>query len=117
MVTWREGSNGHDAGVPAHGGPRASIRLSRRSRSHLLTVAVVTVLGAVIGAANAWLLSRVVPFDYDFAEFENGLRNGAMIGASLIALELFYVQEPRELGSGARASPSASSTAPLCTPS
>jgi len=40
-------------------------------------------------------LSRLVPFDYDFAELENGLRNGAMIGASLIALELFYVQEPR----------------------
>jgi class 3 adenylate cyclase len=60
-----------------------------------LTLAAVTLLCAGIGAANAWLLSRLVPFDYDFAEFENGLRNGAMIGASLIALELFYVQEPR----------------------
>jgi adenylate cyclase len=95
LATRREASTGHDAEVPAHGGPRGSIRLSRRSRSHLLTVAVVTVLGAAIGAANAWLLSRLVPFEYDLAEFENGLRNGAMIGACLIALELFYVQEPR----------------------
>jgi adenylate cyclase len=93
LATRREASTRQ--GASAHAGPRGSIRLSRRTRSHLLTVAVVTVLGAAIGAANAWLLSRLVPFEYDFAEFENGLRNGAAIGASLTALELFYVREPR----------------------
>ena len=95
MATRREASARRDPGAPAHAGPRGSIRLSRRTRSRLLNLAVVTVLGAAIGAANAWLLSRLVPFDYDFAELENGLRTGAMIGACLISLELFYVQEPR----------------------
>ena len=72
-----------------------SARLSRRTSNRLLIVAAVTAVTAVIGAANAWLLSRLVPFAYDFAEFENGLRNGATIGVALIAFELFYVQEPR----------------------
>jgi adenylate cyclase len=69
--------------------------LSRRTKTRLLIVAAVSALCAAIGAANAWLLSRLVPFEYDFAEFENGLRNGAMIGGALIAFDLFYVQEPR----------------------
>jgi adenylate cyclase len=95
LATRREASARHDAGAPAGATGQGLIRLSRRTRSRLLILAVVTVLCAAIGAANAWLLSRLVPFDYDWAEFENGLRNGALIGASLIALELFYVQEPR----------------------
>ena len=69
--------------------PPARRRVSRRTAARLRVVAAVTMLGAAIGAANAWLLSHLVPFPYDFAEFENGLRNGAMIGGSLVALDLF----------------------------
>jgi hypothetical protein len=83
------------AGEPIVAEAGRSARLSRRTSNRLVIVAAVTAVTAVIGAANAWLLSRLVPFAYDFAEFENGLRNGATIGVALIALELFYVQEPR----------------------
>jgi adenylate cyclase len=83
------------AGEPIVAEAGAPARLSRRTSNRLLIVAAVTAVTAAIGAANAWLLSRLVPFAYDFAEFENGLRNGATIGAALITFELFYVQEPR----------------------
>jgi adenylate cyclase len=93
LTTAREVPAGRPAGGSIAAGPTAG--LSRRTSKRLLIVAAVTVVTAAIGAANAWLLSRLVPFVYDFAEFENGLRNGATIGAALIAFELFYVQEPR----------------------
>jgi hypothetical protein len=39
----------------------AGTRLSRRTTARLRMVAAVGVLGAAIGAANAWLLSHLVP--------------------------------------------------------
>jgi adenylate cyclase len=91
----REVSARQAAGEPLGAEARGPTGLSRRTKSRLLIVAAVSVLAAAIGAANAWLLSRLVPFAYDFAEFENGLRNGALIGGALVAFDLFYVQEPR----------------------
>lgn len=58
-------------------------------------MAAIGVVSAAVGAAHAWLLSHLVPFAYDWAEFENGLRNGAVIGASLVALDRFHIQEHR----------------------
>jgi len=91
----REISARQAAGGPFGAEARGPTGLNRRTKSRLLIVAAVSLLAAAIGAANAWLLSHLVPFAYDFAEFENGLRNGALIGGALVAFDLFYVQEPR----------------------
>ncbi|MEM7025444.1 MAG: adenylate/guanylate cyclase domain-containing protein, partial [Pseudomonadota bacterium] len=69
--------------------------LSRWTQTRLKIVAVVTLIGAGIGVLLSWLLSNIMPFTYDFAEFENGARNGAMIAGVLAAADLFYVQAPR----------------------
>jgi len=47
------------------------------------------------GGAVSWLLSHVEHSVYDFAELENGARNGVVLGAALAAGDLFYVQAPR----------------------
>jgi adenylate cyclase len=69
--------------------------MSRWTRSRLQTVAVVALIGGVAGIALSWLLSHIVPFVYDLAEFENGARNGMMVAGLLAAADVFYVQAPR----------------------
>lgn len=69
--------------------------ISRWTKARLQIVAVVTAIGAAIGIAVSWLLSRILEFPYDVAEFEQGARNGLTIGAVLATLDLFYVQDPR----------------------
>ena len=69
--------------------------LSRWTKARLQIVAVVTAIGAAIGTAIYWLLSEVTDSPYDFAEFEQGARNGLTIGVVLATLDLFYVQGPR----------------------
>lgn len=67
-------------------------QLSEKDRGRLRLIAVVTVLSALIGMGFAWLLSRLVPFPYDWPEIETGARNGALVGGALTAFHLFYVQ-------------------------
>ena len=69
--------------------------VSRWTRTRLQIVAVVAALGALAGVTISWLLSRVVGFTYDFAELENGARNGLMVVGLLAADDLLYVQGPR----------------------
>jgi adenylate cyclase len=69
--------------------------ISRWTKARLQIVAVVTAIGAAVGIAVSWLLSQIVDKPYDFAEFEQGARNGLMIGVVLASLDLFYVQGPR----------------------
>jgi hypothetical protein len=42
----------------------------RWTRSRQQTVAVVALIGGVAGIALSWLLSHIVPFVYELAEFE-----------------------------------------------
>jgi adenylate cyclase len=69
--------------------------LRRWTRTRLQIVAVVAVIGAGVGFVISWLLSHIHNHPYDFAEFENALRNGATLGAALAAVDLLYVQGPR----------------------
>lgn len=69
--------------------------ISRWTRTRLQIVAVVAVVGGVAGMGLSWLVNRVEGHAYDFAEFENGLRNGLIVAALLAATDLFYVQAPR----------------------
>jgi adenylate cyclase len=66
--------------------------LSRWTRGQLRVIAAVAAIGAVIGIINSWLLSQIGRYPYDFAEFENAVRNGLTVGGALAALDLLYVQ-------------------------
>jgi adenylate cyclase len=68
---------------------------SRWTRTRLQIVAVVAVIAALAAVTIGWLRSHIEGFTYDFAELENGLRNGLTVGALLAAFDLFYVQGPR----------------------
>jgi class 3 adenylate cyclase len=69
--------------------------LRRWTRTRLQIVAVVAVIGGAVGLVISWLLSHIHDHPYDFAELENGLRAGLMLGAALAAVDLFYFQGPR----------------------
>ncbi len=48
-----------------------------------------------VGLVISWLLSQIQDHPYDFAELENGVRNGVTVARALVAMDLFYVQGPR----------------------
>lgn len=56
---------------------------------------MVAAIGAGFGIAISWLLSHIDAFPYDFAELENGARNGLTVAGALAAFDLFYLQGPR----------------------
>jgi adenylate cyclase len=68
---------------------------SRWTKARLRIVAVVTAIAAAVGIAISRLLSQITDSPYDFAELEQGARNGLTIGAMLGSLDLFYLQGPR----------------------
>ena len=68
---------------------------SRWTKARLQIVAVVAAIGAAVGIAISWLLSQIIGFTYDFAEFEQGARNGLTVAGALSALDLFYIQASR----------------------
>ena len=70
------------------------MRISRWTKARLRIVAVVAAIGAAIGIAISWLLSQILEFRYDFAEFEQGARNGFTVAGAVATLDLFYVQGP-----------------------
>ena len=69
--------------------------ISRWTKARLRIGAFVAAIGAAAGITISWLLSQILQSPYDFAEFEQGARNGLTVGAALAALDLFYVQGPR----------------------
>jgi adenylate cyclase len=69
--------------------------ISRWTRTRLQIVAVVALIAALAAVTIGWLRSHVEGFVYDFAELENGVRNGMTVGTLLAAVDLFYVQGPR----------------------
>ena len=69
--------------------------LRRWTRTRLQIVAVVALIAGAVGLVISWLLAHIQNSPYDFAELENGLRNGVTLGAALAAVDLFYVQGPR----------------------
>ena len=69
--------------------------ISRWTKARLQIVAVVTAIGVAAGIAISWLLSQILETRYDFAEFEQGARNGLTVGGAFATLDLFYVQGPR----------------------
>jgi adenylate cyclase len=69
--------------------------LRRWTKTRLQIVAAVTVIGGIAGLVIAWLLAHIENAPFDFAEVENGLRNGLTLGAALGAIDQFYVQGPR----------------------
>jgi adenylate cyclase len=71
------------------------MKISRWTRTRLQIVAVVAPIAALSAVTIGWLRSHVEGFVYDFAELENGARNGITVGALLAAVDLFYVQGPR----------------------
>jgi adenylate cyclase len=71
------------------------MELRRRTKTHLQIVAAVAVIGGCVGVVISWLISHIHNHPYDFPEFENGLRVGLILGATLAAVDLFYVQGPR----------------------
>jgi class 3 adenylate cyclase len=68
--------------------------ISRWTKARLQIVAVVAAIGTVAGIAISWLLSQILEFPYDFAQFELGARSRLTVGGALAALDLFYVQGP-----------------------
>jgi hypothetical protein len=68
--------------------------ISRWTKARLRIVAVVAAIGVAAGIAISWLLSRILEFPYDFAEFEQGARNGLTVAAAVATMDLFYVQGP-----------------------
>jgi adenylate cyclase len=68
---------------------------SRWTKARLQIVAVVAAIGTVVGIVISWLLSEIIGFPYDFAQFEQGARNGLTVAGTLSALDLFYVQGSR----------------------
>jgi adenylate cyclase len=69
--------------------------LSRWTRTRLRIVAVVAAIGAAVGVGISWLLSQIQNDLYDFAELENGARNGLTVAGALAAVDLLYVHGPR----------------------
>jgi adenylate cyclase len=69
--------------------------ISRWTRTRLQIVAVVAAIAALAAVTIGWLRSHVEGFVYDFAELENGVRNGITVGALLAAVDLLYMQGPR----------------------
>jgi adenylate cyclase len=69
--------------------------ISRWTRTRLRIVVIVALIAALAAVTIGWLRSHVEGFVYDFAELENGVRNGITVGALLAAFDLFYVQGPR----------------------
>jgi class 3 adenylate cyclase len=69
--------------------------LSRWTRTRLRIVAAVAAIGGGVGIGISWLLSQIQHYPYDFAEFENGARNGVTVAGALAAVDLLYVQGPR----------------------
>ena len=69
--------------------------LRRWTWTRLQIVAVVAVIAGAVGVVISWLIAEIHNHPYDFAEFENGLRNGVTLGAALAAIDLLYVQGPR----------------------
>jgi len=69
--------------------------ISRWTSTRLKIVAVVVAIGGVVGLVISWLLSRIHEQPYDFAELENGIRNGLTVAGALAATDLLYVQGPR----------------------
>jgi adenylate cyclase len=69
--------------------------ISRWTRTRLRIVAVVVAIGGAVGLVISWLLSRIHDHPYDFAELENGVRNGLTVAGALAAVDLLYVQGPR----------------------
>jgi class 3 adenylate cyclase len=69
--------------------------ISRWTSTRLEIVAVVVAIGGVVGLVISWLLSRIHEQPYDFAELENGIRNGLTVAGALAATDLLYVQGPR----------------------
>jgi len=71
------------------------MKISRWTRTRLQIVAVVAAIAALAAVTIGWLRSHVEGFVYDFAELENGVRNGITVGALLAAVDLLYMQGPR----------------------
>ena len=69
--------------------------LSRWTRTRLQIVAAVAAIAGCAAVGIGWLRSHIEVFVYDFAELENGFRNGVTVGGLLAAFDLFYVQGPR----------------------
>jgi class 3 adenylate cyclase len=69
--------------------------ISRWTRTRLQIVAVIAPIAALSAVTIGWLRSHVEGFTYDFAELENGARNGLTVGGLLAAFDLLYVQGPR----------------------
>jgi adenylate cyclase len=69
--------------------------ISRGTRARLWIAAVVALIGAGVGIVVSWLLSHINGFTYDFAELENGARNGLTVGAAMAAVDQFYLHSPR----------------------
>jgi class 3 adenylate cyclase len=69
--------------------------ISRWTGTRLQIVAVVAVIAAFAAVAIGWLRSQIEGFVYDFAELENGVRNGVTVGALLAAADLLYMQGRR----------------------
>jgi adenylate cyclase len=69
--------------------------ISRWTGSRLQIVAVVAAIGAMAGICISWLVSQIEGYLWDFAEIENGARNGLMVAGLLAAIDLLYVQGPR----------------------
>jgi adenylate cyclase len=77
---------------PRAGTAVSRLQLSEKDRARLRIIAIVTMLSALIGIGFVWLLSRITPFPLDWPEIETGARNGVLVGGSLTAFHLFYVQ-------------------------
>ena len=71
------------------------MRISGRTRTRLLILAIVVLISALVGIGFVWLLSRLIGFPLTLAEFENGARNGMVVGGSLVAFLVFYERGER----------------------
>ena len=90
--------------------------ISRWTKARLRVVAAVAAIGAAAGITISWLLSQILQSPYDFAEFEQGARNGLTVGAALAALDLFYVQGPSGAWLRRLSLPARFWCAPVCSP-
>src|SRR5918994_7842896 len=72
-----------------------TMAFSRWKKARLQIVAVVAAIGAAVGIIISWLLSEIIGFPYDFAQFEQGALSGLTVAGTLSALDLFYVQGSR----------------------
>jgi H+/Cl- antiporter ClcA len=90
--------------------------LPRWTRTRLQIVAVVAVIAGAVGLVISWLISHIHNHPYDFAEVENGLRNGVTLGAALAAVDLFYCRVRAGPGCAGSASVELCWRAPVCSP-